>query len=141
MLKIENTNIKKHTKAFLLIIFLLLSIAVLSLLVKRFLSNSFRSQKTVNITSAQIIQTTGVETSYKPMETPTPAEEQRAILIEFAPINEKTFFLKFSFKQDKFIIELKPPTKENYENFINWLKEGGLGDIPQENFVFENYQI
>ena len=132
---------RKNYLKILLMISPLLAIVILALLIKKFfLPTPYETQKTIEITNAQLEQTTGVEFNPKPLETPTPAQEHRAILIEFCPINEKNFSIDFSFKQNKFIIELKPPTKENYKKFMDWFQNSGFEDIPPENFVFSNYQ-
>lgn len=131
--------LKKNFKIFLLALLTSSLIIFLAIFLIKALPNILHPLPKIDV---DLSQTTGLEKEEsKPLETPSPAEKERAILIDFCPINEKKFYLKFSFKKDKFIVELNPPTEQNYNDFVLWLKNSGFGDIPLDKFEFSNYPL
>lgn len=136
MLNLKKIKDKSNSKIVFLSILLTLTFLV-NIFIFKVLPNLLHPVPKLNI---DLSETTGKEIEYKPMEKPLPAEEQRAILIEFCPIKDKKFNLDFSFKENKFVVELKPPTKQNHDEFINWLKNNGFQDISLDKFIFSNYQ-
>ena len=45
------------------------------------------------------------------------------------PIVENGFTVDYSYREDKFTVDIKSPHSQNYNNFLEWMKAQGLSDV------------
>ncbi|MBI4067412.1 hypothetical protein HY407_03440 [Candidatus Gottesmanbacteria bacterium] len=62
--------------------------------------------------------------------------EQETNLRGRLPLTTSNYFLDYDYKEYKFVVKLADPFEQNKQEFINWLKSQGYGDIPQSEFEY-----
>ena len=83
-------------------------------------------------------------TGYKEDEHPASPEEVAKVQDSFdlyneLPVETKSFKLTYSEVELKFVVKLPPPTEENKLAFFKWLLDKGYENIPEDEFIFVNY--